>query len=472
MDKKLNFICWLWTPLKGVITTKKPYSYTYKDVNNLYIMLKRFYKKPFKLLCITDNPEGISKDIKIIPLWDELRSKGGCFTRIVVFKNGMDKVFGERFVSIDLDCVIVDDITSLFDRKEDFVIWASGNPKNPYCGSLWMLKANSRVQVYNNFKANEWVPNGKGRFPKGTDQAQIAKVLPKASTWSEEDGIYNYRYYRDKQIPNNARIIFFNGNFHPRQAYIQKKHEVVRKYYPEKNTKSDSLNICCFYWQGDRRSGWDDLNLVSKYINNLYIGLINNLTIPFSFYCFIQKDLKLKGISKYVSIIPFDSPTYKGRLPKMKIYDKSIGLDGRIVMLDLDILITGNIDEMFSYTGDFMTRSSFKQSNRSGGDLVFFKASKNFPFWDYVYHSHPLLNECNGNERILYRKYFDNNPDEKIDYVQKKYPDQLFSYKKHFKLMDGLPENCRILSCHGRPRVHRISDVRIRKLWNQRGTIC
>ena len=108
-----------------------------------------------------------------------------------------------RFVSIDLDCVIVDDITSLFDRKEDFVIWSSGNPKNPYCGSLWMLRTGSRARVYNAFDPNKWIPNVRGRYPSGTDQAQIAKAYPDEATWNTEDGIYNFGNRNCTIIPDS-----------------------------------------------------------------------------------------------------------------------------------------------------------------------------------------------------------------------------------------------------------------------------
>ena len=71
-----------------------------------------------------------------------------------------------------------------------------------------------------------------------------------------------------------------------------------------------------------------------------------------------------------------------------------------------------------------------------------------------------------GNERIFYRRYFEANPDEKIDYLQVLYPDQIFSFKKHVCNDRGvIPEGCRILSCHGKPRLHRITNQHVKRHW-------
>ena len=142
MTAALNIVCWKWNPLPGVVTTKKKREYTAEDVNVLFAMLCENLRIPFNMICVTDDPVGIDKDIRIVPLWKELREKGGCFTRLVAFKKSIKSLFGSRFASIDLDCIIVGDVTHIFDRDDDFIIWGGHHSEKngiPYCGSLWMM---------------------------------------------------------------------------------------------------------------------------------------------------------------------------------------------------------------------------------------------------------------------------------------------------------------------------------------------
>jgi hypothetical protein len=44
-------------------------------------------------------------------------------------------IFGERFVCMDLDCVIGGPLDPLFDRPEDLVLFKGTAPDRPYNGS-------------------------------------------------------------------------------------------------------------------------------------------------------------------------------------------------------------------------------------------------------------------------------------------------------------------------------------------------
>ena len=460
----LNFVCWLWSTKEGTLTTKKPIKYIPEDVNSLYEMLKKHYHKPFNLLCVTDNPEGIHLDIKIIPLWEEFRELGFCFTRLVCFKKGMDKIFGERFVSIDLDCVIVGDITSLFDTDVDFCIWSHGI-NGEFCGSLWLLKTNTHSEVYETFDPSKLVPNSKGRYSGGSDQAQMKKAIPHVAFWNEAHGVYAFRNIRDeKELPNNSKIIFFNGNYHPRQSHIRYSFPWIANNYPVKITENyDPVTIVCFYWRGNIRSGWSSSDMASKYVNTLYASIRRNYNFPFRFVCIHEDGVHFKELFSEVELIPFQ-PKGHGRIPKLKMFDKELWLSGRIITMDLDVIITGCLDELFTYKGDFMTRASFKDPTVSGGDIIFFDSEKTYPLWDYVLQDHPIIKNANGNERMVYREYF---KDQKIDYIQDLFPGSILSYRTHIR-HGRIPNGCSLISCHGNPRPHMIFEKSIRKYWNDR----
>ena len=221
----------------------------------------------------------------------------------------------------------------------------------------------------------------------------------------------------------------------------------------------ENMDIICFYWQGKDRPGWQDKSLGEKYVNRLYNGVKRNLSLPFRFICFTNV-LNLELNSEIVKS-KMEMPSALGCLPKLYAYSPNNGLKGRVIMMDIDLAITGSLDEMFSYDGFFMTRSTFKGKQLSGGDIAFFEAGSLPWIWDYANnHTEWLEDWTGGRERFVYREYLH----DKMDFVQNKYPNQLFSYKNHVR-GQGLPENARIISCHGNPRPHEINESWIKEHW-------
>ncbi len=89
-------------------------------------MVKRHYKKPHRFVCITDDPEGINGET--FPIWDDLADVRNplerwvsCYRRLKIFSKEMLPIFGPRIVVLDIDTIIVDDVTPIWDRPEPFV---------------------------------------------------------------------------------------------------------------------------------------------------------------------------------------------------------------------------------------------------------------------------------------------------------------------------------------------------------------
>jgi len=200
-NKMLHVCAWKWD---NGIPNKKGIRFSAQHVNTLGSMLKRHLHTDYEFCCITDDPEGIDKDIRIIPIWNDYLDKGGCWTRLKMFDASMKDIIGERFVSIDLDCVIVDDITPILTCIDDFRIWGEHWRKSPYCGSLWIMDAGCRSEVWTEFDMSDYPVGSNGRWKKGTDQARINDCLyPDEMMWSNKDGIYNFR--DDIRMDDNAQ---------------------------------------------------------------------------------------------------------------------------------------------------------------------------------------------------------------------------------------------------------------------------
>ena len=227
----LKIVCWKWNPPDG-IHPKKKMVFSSHHVNVLRNMLKRNLKMDHQLVCITDNPSGIDPDIPIIPLWSDYAELGGCYRRLRLFSNEMHEMIGPRFASIDIDTVITQDVTPIFDCKDDFKIWGDTHPKTPYNGSLFIMNAGSRHRVWDEFSEN---CKGIGRRYGyvGTDQAWIAACLgSNESRWTICDGIYSFRVHHAKprvtDMDSRTRMVFFHGSSDPSQILIQNRYKWVR----------------------------------------------------------------------------------------------------------------------------------------------------------------------------------------------------------------------------------------------------
>lgn len=235
----LTFVTWLW---RAPIGYRSQFAATH--VNTLARMIDRHYQPPHRILCVTDQPKGIDPHVVIVPAWNDFADvtsphgrpyrNPSCYRRLRAFHPAIGAVFGDRFVSVDLDTVIVADLAPLFDRPEDFVIWGETNKRSWYNGSLWLLRAGARPQVWTQFnpRTSPHVAYRAGRF--GSDQGWISYILgPGEATWSIMDGVYSYRVHlkpRGSTLPANARVVNFHGEHDPWSPCVQRISWVAEHY--------------------------------------------------------------------------------------------------------------------------------------------------------------------------------------------------------------------------------------------------
>lgn len=234
----LTVVCWRWRPAPGYRSKFGP-----QTVNILRNMVRRHYQKPHEFVCVTDDPAGIDSDIRIVPLWNDFADlpspHGGgnpsCYRRLKAFSAEAETLFGPRFVSLDLDTVIVRDMAPVWDRSEDFVIWGDTSPRTPYNGSMFLLRAGARRQVWDTFDPKTSPSKGKEKGYFGSDQAWIGACLgDKEPKWTQHDGVYSYRNdlrVRRGDLPANARIVFFHGQYDPWMREVQTRHSWVKQHY-------------------------------------------------------------------------------------------------------------------------------------------------------------------------------------------------------------------------------------------------
>lgn len=225
----LTVVCWKWKARPDWVS-KSRVEYSAKHVNVLYSMFKRHYHKPFRFVCITDDPTGIN--CETYPLWNDLADAKNpiahwvtCYPRLKIFSKEMGEVFGgDRILSLDLDIVIADDITELLEREGDFVGWDAGNKNSQYryCGSMYMFDAGSQSFLYDDFDPETSPQESHDAGFLGSDQAWMCyKLGPDKPVWTKFNGVLSYRNdglsvrSRRKPLPNGTKMVHFHGRHKP-----------------------------------------------------------------------------------------------------------------------------------------------------------------------------------------------------------------------------------------------------------------
>lgn len=490
-------VCWKWNPIPDVPNVKKKITYTADHVNALHEMVERNVTLPHRFICVTDDPEGIDPKIEIVPLWDDLRKHGGCFTRLVCFKKDF-KLFGEKFLSMDLDCVVVGNIDHLLAREEDFVIWGPDDcdmarRSVDYCGSLWFLRAGTNSEVYDTFDPSVWTLNKHGRYTGGTDQRQITKVFKgrKVATFSQKDGIYNFLpdVQPTRRLKRNACIVFFNGLYAPDDPGMARHYKFIREFYPlagkgerhynaltasrkqkrimvknqkEKEVKAKIINFVLFWW-GRWPNG--DAELGKTYIERLVHGIRTHAgDSQYKIVLFTDSNVTIKGVSVRTLNVP---PNLRWNLKKMFMYSSEANLTTPVICLDLDCIITGSLEPFIRETWNLekyiITCAGAYRKKRLGGSVVAFKPSDKLEnrLWKPILEKQSIIEaKTKGSERAYYQMRFRRK---QALLWQQIHPRYVLSYKKDCK--NGLPKDARIVRFHGTPRPHEVNDKWVKEFW-------
>lgn len=232
----LTVVTWKWERQPGF-----PVVYTAGHVNALRRAVAAHYDRPHRFVCVTDDPTGLDRDVEVVPLCKRYahlrnpsnRSGPNCYMRLFAFSEEAGEVFGERFVSMDLDIVVTGDLVQVWDRDEDFVICHNPSGIAPYNGSMWLLRAGTRREVWERFDPKRSPVRSKALGYFGSDQAHIAAVLgTNEATWTEADGVYSYRRHiqRTGQLPENARLVFFAGRDKPWHPPVRRRNPWIEEH--------------------------------------------------------------------------------------------------------------------------------------------------------------------------------------------------------------------------------------------------
>ena len=124
-------------------------------------------------------------------------------------------------------------------------------------------------------------------------------------------------------------------------------------------------NILCMKW---------GVKYGPEYVNRLYGMVHRNLQGPFRFICLTDK---ADGIRSEVECFPLPALALPAGIPergwnKLTTFSADLcdkyGLQGSVLFLDVDVVITGALDDFFTYPGSFLIIHDYKRPRRITGN--------------------------------------------------------------------------------------------------------
>lgn len=176
---------WRWGPLFEPVYVERMAS-----------MLARHLRLPRRVYCFTDDPSALPRDVIPLPIPADLARLPRCRRRMWQYNRIVDGTLGRRLLSIDLDCVITDDITPLVARAEPIVMWRVGYA-GVLSGSFVLWDAGALDGAWRAFDADrEGYPRRAQPSGIGSDQAMLNLWLRESRTpvaeLGERDGFVTW----------------------------------------------------------------------------------------------------------------------------------------------------------------------------------------------------------------------------------------------------------------------------------------
>lgn len=212
----------------------------------------------------------------------------------------------------------------------------------------------------------------------------------------------------------------------------------------------------------------------ADYVNKLYWGVKENLSLEHTFTCFTEDG---SGLDPQIRVQPLHN-TWKGWWSKVHIFDKSVYPEANskwVLYIDLDMIITGPLDDLVQTIGSkclsfatLTTEEIFCENVDNGynSSVMLFNADLCGHLYEILSDYYPYI--------MQYLMRFDHYLEmlvQNAQIVQKMVPGQLIDYSYCFRehKMKDLPPDCRIVAFPRNPKPHEIPDEWAKKHWVYQG---
>lgn len=235
------------------------------------------------------------------------------------------------------------------------------------------------------------------------------------------------------------------------------------------------VNLAWGNWPGGA-SPWRR-SLLRRYFKNFREALKRHSTCGFKQVLYAEKpemfDDRYSRAQENLIIKPLgDIAKWRGCMPKLEAFRNDPDLEGQVFVFDLDNVITGNIDELLAYRGDFGVCMDPMPSrkNKVGGNISSFPAGTMESIYQSVVDNHAEIDRiCGGSERFLLDHMLETGALKRCEYFQDLYPGMIQSLKFEASENSSQIDQMKILWTHGRPRPHKLwrkGFFKYHRIWN------
>lgn len=164
-------------------------------------------------MCLSDLPVG---DVERIPL---RHNWPGWWSKVELWRNVFP--IGERILYLDLDTIIVGDLSEIASCPEPFIILGDVYRRPPrktiisYQSSMMMWTAGQHGKIYSIFSNS--ASYQMRQFARIGDQGWIELMVKNAALWENVTPrqVVSYKKHCRRGLPPNARVVIFHGTPRP-----------------------------------------------------------------------------------------------------------------------------------------------------------------------------------------------------------------------------------------------------------------
>lgn len=222
----MHIVLWKWNQANARS------AYTAQHVEVMAAMLRRNLGVDHRIICVTDDPHGISS-VETFPLWDDMNdlpnASGSylpsCYRRLKLYDPKTQKALGiktgDRIAGLDLDAVICGRLDELLLTEGRYIGWQMQGRyhRRVFNGSLQIFSAGDLQEIWSGFDPERSPTLALEAGYLGSDQAWLSlNLMDKAGSvgldWPE---VISYPLQAKIQGKHSGKtkIIFFHGTIKP-----------------------------------------------------------------------------------------------------------------------------------------------------------------------------------------------------------------------------------------------------------------
>jgi len=202
----------------------------------------------------------------------------------------------------------------------------------------------------------------------------------------------------------------------------------------------------------------------ANYVNRLYNMISRQMSSSFTLYCLTDDP---EGLYSYINPLPILDTSLTGWWHKLSLFKKDFyGLSGDILYIDLDVVITGKLDDFFTYkSGNFLIAKDLQKGTYNSSVLRYHIGSQPQIWESFLADSDMITQEYHGDQDWITETVRDAElwPEKWVVSFKKQCNARIkHSYGRIGKMLRNIglikvtgdsviPEGARIVQFHGKP---------------------